>query len=238
MRRKQIFLAIVFLASMPGALVAQDYAFQGFAAADVLGQMHQSVRDATLNPSGGRPDGQRPTGNRMAVSTTYKATPAISANVRRQFVDSVNELSGQEAARQIHAALEAGDPVASWAGIVRNDGLRAGDVADAMAAYWILNWMIANRSDNNKSQAVGVRDQMRRVMGNSPGFVRLNDAGRQEIAEILMLNFLAQHAAYVDALRRSDEAQLQRLSTAAIKRFKSEMKLDPRRISLTNAGFS
>lgn len=234
MHGKQIFLAIVFLVSMPSALVAQDYAFQGFAAADVLGQMHQSVRDATLNPSGG----QQGTGKRVAVSTGYKASPAVSANVRRQFVDSVGELSGQEAARQVHAALEAGDPIASWAGIVRNDGLRAGDVADAMAAYWILNWMIANRSDNNKSQAVGVRDQMRRVMGSNPGFVRLNDAGRQEIAEVLVLNFLAQHAAYVDALRQGDEAQLQRLSAAAIKRFKNEMKLDPRRISLTNAGFS
>lgn len=234
MHGKQIFLAIVFLASMPSALVAQDYAFQGFAAADVLGQMHQSVRDATLEPSGGR----QPAGRRAAVSTTYKASAATAANVRRQFVESVAELSGQEAARQIRAALEAGDPVASWAGIVRNDGLRAGDVADAMAAYWILNWMIANRSDNNKSQAVGVRDQMPRVMAGNAGFVRLNDAGRQEIAEILMLNFLAQHAAYVDALKRRDEAQLRRLSAAAIKRFKNEMKLDPRRISLTNAGFS
>lgn len=234
MRGKQIFLAIVFLASMPSALVAQDYAFQGFAAADVLGQMHQSVRDATLNPSGGK----RSTGNGVAISTAYKASPAISANVRRQFVDSVNEVSGKEAARKVLSALEAGDPVASWAGIVRGDGLRSGDVADAMAAYWILNWMIANRSDNNKSQAVGVRDQMRRVMGNNPGFVRLNDAGRQEIAEVLILHFLAQHAAYVDALKRGDEALLQRLSTAAIKRFKNEMKLDPRRISLTNAGFS
>lgn len=234
MHRKQIFLAIVFLASMPGALMAQDYAFQGFVAADVLGQMHQSVRDATLKPSGG----ERRTAKRMAVSTGYKASPAISANVRRQFVDSVNELSGAQAASQVRAALEAGDPVASWAGIVRNDGLRAGDVADAMAAYWILNWVIANRSDNNKSQAVGVRDQMRRVVGSNAGFVRLNDAGRQEIAEVLMLNFLAQHAAYVDALRKGDEAQLQRLSTAAVKRFRNEMKLDPRRISLTNAGFS
>ena len=52
--------------------------------------------------------------------------------------------------------LTNGDPIGSWSGIVRSDGLRSGDVADAMAAYWVMNWVIANQGDNNRAQTLAV----------------------------------------------------------------------------------
>ena len=126
--------------------------------------------------------------------------------------------------------------VASWAGIVREDGLRTGDLADAMAAYWILNWIMANQGDNNRTQALAVRDQVRGVIGGSPAVARLGDAGRQEMAEVLMLNFLVQQATYVDAMQRGDQAMMRRLGDAAVARFRNEMGVDLRRLQLTDAG--
>ncbi len=58
---------------------------------------------------------------------------------------------------------------------MREDGLRTGDLADAMAAYWILNWIMANQGDNNRTQALAVRDQVRGVIGGSPAVARLGD---------------------------------------------------------------
>lgn len=156
--------------------------------------------------------------------------------MRAQFAEFIERTSGREAAERTRSAFQSGDPIASWAGIVREDGLRTGDLADAMAAYWILNWIMANQGDNNRTQALAVRDQVRGVIGGSPAVARLGDAGRQEMAEVLMLNFLVQQATYVDAMQRGDQAMMRRLGDAAVARFRNEMGVDLRRLQLTDAG--
>lgn len=53
-----------------------------------------------------------------------------------------------------------------------------------------------------------------------------------------MLNFLVQHAAYVDAMQRGDNAMARRLRDAAVARFRNEMGVDLRQLRLTNAGLT
>jgi len=120
---------------------------------------------------------------------------------------------------------------------VGGDGLRPGDTADSFAGYWILNWVMANGGDSNRAQALAVREQVRPIIASNPGYARLNEAQRQEMSEIFMLNFLVQHAAYTDALQRGDQATARRLGDAAVKRFRNEMGVDLRSLSLTNTGF-
>jgi|GEM_PF-353418 len=213
---------------------AQDYAFQGFATADAMNQMHAAMRDNMTEPSS---ELRPPERSRVAAATTYRSTPAVSTRVQSQFADFIERTAGREAAERARSAFRSGDPIASWAAIVREDGLRAGDVVDAMAAYWILNWIMANQGDNNRAQALAVRDQVRGIIGGSPAMARLDDAGRQEVAEVLMLNFLAQQATYVDAMQRGDQAMMRRLGDAAVTRFHNEMGVDLRRLQLTDAGF-
>lgn len=129
------------------------------------------------------------------------------------------------------------DPVRGWAKIVGSDGLRPGDMADAVASYWILNWVMANGGDNSRAEAQAVRRQVRRMIAASPGYGRLSEAQRQEISEVLMLNFLIQHAAYTDALQRGDSDTANRLGEAATARFQKEMGIDLRQLRLTDAGF-
>ena len=75
------------------------------------------------------------------------------------------------------------------------------------------------------------------IMAANPAYARLSEAQRQEFAEVLILNFLIQHAAYIDALKRGDRDAQRRIGDAAVARFKSEMGVDLRRLRLTNAGF-
>ena len=178
----------------------------------------------------------RPAGPAL-TTTTYRASPEVSARVRRQFATWMGEQAGAEGGRRIAEAMAQRDPVRNWAQIVGGDGLRPGDTADAMAGYWILNWVMANGADNNRAQALAVRDQVRPMIASNPAYARLNEAQSQEMAEVLMLNFLIQHAAYMDAMKRGDRATARRLGDAAVARFRNEMGVDLRRLELTNAGF-
>lgn len=172
-----------------------------------------------------------------SASTTYRASPQVAARVRKQFADYMSKQAGPDGGRQIAAAMERRDPVKNWAQIVASDGLRAGDAADALAGYWVLNWIIANRGDNNRAQTLAVREQVRPIMASNPAYARLNEPQRQELAEILMLNFLVQHAAYLDAMKRNDQNDLRRIGDAAVARFRNEMGVDLRQLQLTNNGF-
>lgn len=168
--------------------------------------------------------------------TTYRASPQVATQVQKQFSDWMAKRAGPDAGRQVAAAMQRTDPVRNWSQLVASDGLRPGDTADALAGYWVLNWMIANRGDNTRAQTLAVRDQVRPIIAGNPAYARLDEPHRQEFAEILMLNFLIQHAAYVDAMKRGDQANLGKLADAAVARFRSEMGVDLRQLQLTNQG--
>lgn len=177
-----------------------------------------------------------PAANR--VSTTYRSSPAITAQVKRQYVDFISRTVNPQAASQYKTVLNRNDPVRNWARLTVSDGFRPGDTADALASYWILNWMIANgETQTNPAYGRAVKQQVRGVMASNPAFARLNEAQRQEMAEVLMLNFLTQHAGYLEAHKRRDQALLRRLGDAATTRFRNEMGVDLRRLELTDRGF-
>lgn len=232
LRRLAPLLAAIALVASPAA--AQDMPTvlpQGFELNSILNQ--QRV-DAAINS--GRPSAPtRPAAK--SATTAYAPSPAVSQRVRRQFADWVGQQSGPEAGRRMAGILSTGDPVKSWAGIVGGDGLRPGDVADALTGYWVLNWVMANGADNNRAQAQGALRQVRGMIADNPAYARLGPAQRQEMAETLMLNFLLQHAAYVDAMKRGDRDLARRLGDAANARFKTEMGVNLRQLNLTPAGF-
>lgn len=230
-------LALAALAlGLAAPAVAQDMPTvmpNDYVLSDILNRQRVDAAIGAAQPA--RPKA-RPSAPEPAA-TTYRASPQVSARVRRDFAGWMGEVAGTEGGRRIAEVLSRRDPVKSWAGIVASDGLRPGDVADAMAGYWILNWVMANGADSDRAEAQAVREQMRRMIAARPGFSRLGNAERQEMAEVLMLNFLIQHAAYTDAMARGDSATAARLGEAAVSRFQTEMGVDLRRLHLTNAGF-
>lgn len=168
--------------------------------------------------------------------SSYYAEPEVSVRVREQFGQLLAKEAGPADAARLAEAVTQRDTVRDWAEIVKGDGLRPGDIADVMASYWILNWVIANGADSDQALTTAVRDQVRRMF--NPAYVRLSGAQRQELSEVLILNFLIQHAAYVDAVKRGDHAGMAQLSEAAQARFRKELGVELRQLKLTSAGFS
>lgn len=163
----------------------------------------------------------------------------MSARVKQQYVDFVAGTAGPQAAQQYRDVLARNDPVRNWATLVAEEGLRPDDVADAFASYWLLNWLMANGlSDAPGRPGPVVAEQVRGVLATTPGFAGLSEAQRQEMAELFMLNFLSQQAAYSRAYRTNDAALKRGLGNAAVTRFRQEMRLDLRALALAAQGFA
>lgn len=229
-------VAILTLASLAMPAAAQDMPTvlpHDYVLSDVLNQQRIDAAIGTRPTSPAR----KTAAPASRATTSYRPAAAVSAHTRRQFVASMSGKVGAANARQLAEALERGDPIASWSQIVAADGLRSGDVADAFAAYWLLNWAMANGREGNRAQVLAVRDQTRSILASNPRHAALSEVQRQEMAETFMLNFLIQHAAYSDAHKRGDQATMRRLGDAAVARFRSEMGLDLRRLQLGGTGF-
>jgi hypothetical protein len=233
---------VALLAGAPPA-AAQDFPGIGSQYIDFgasmasVGQMNNVLGATVRSRAAGRPANAPPRAN-IATGTRYRGSPAVSARVRAQFADFVAKADPANAARLRNAVLQQ-DLLGAWEKHVAVDGLRRGDVADAMAAYWVQNWQIANKVPfASRAQVQAVRAQVSRAFGASPAFAKLDDAARQEMAETFMLNFVAQGSAFSNATARGDAGAVARLSDAAAARFRNGMNLDLRRLKLSTAGFS
>jgi hypothetical protein len=216
---------------------------QNYVLSDILNRQRIEAAIGTPRDRSARASAQRPDAGaaaaprvRSAAATQYQPSPAVSARVQRQFVDWMGKQAGADAARQVSTAMARTDPLRNWSQLVAADGLRPNDLADALAAYWILNWVMANGADSTRAQALAVREQLRAILADAPQG-RMDDAKRQELSEIFILNFLIQHAAYEGAVRGGDRAVSRRLGDAAAARFRNEMGLDLRQLRLTDGGF-
>ena len=242
--RQGRLIAMVLAVALGSAAQAQDMPTvlpHDYVLTDILNK--QRV-DAAIGARPGGASGQarapsQPSRNDRPspIATAYRPTPAVSVKVRRQFADWMGRQTSPEEGRRVAQLLERDDPVRSWARLVGGDGLRPGDTADALAAYWVLNWVMANGADSDRAQTQAVREQVRAIMANAPAFARLDEPRRQEFAETLMLNFLVQQAAHVEALKRGDHVLQRRLGDAAVARFRTEMGVDLRSLRLTARGF-
>lgn len=238
--RYRLAAMLAVLSSAGAPVGAQDFPAIGSQYVDFgasmasVGQMN-NVLGATVRSRGADRPASRPTRTAAVASTGYRGSPAVSAKVRGQFADFVARADPANADR-LRKAVQQQDLLGMWERHVAVDGLRRGDVADAMAAYWVQNWQIANKvSFASRAQVQAVRGQVARALGASPTFARMGDAERQALAETFMLNFVAQGSAYSDAARR-DAGAAARLSDAAAARFRKDMNLDLRRLRLTEAG--
>ena len=178
----------------------------------------------------------RPNSPAHLAETTYRASPDVRTRVTRQYVDWLAKSSPQDAERA-RRALAAADPVQTWSRYVAEDGMHPGDVADAMASYWVLNWLIVNGGDSRPGQVQAVRRHIKPTIASSPVFARLSEAQRQEMAEALMVNFIFQRDTYMHAVQAHDEPLLAKARAAAVARFQSEARVDLRRLALTDDGF-
>ncbi len=158
--------------------------------------------------------------------TSYTPSAVASSRILQQYLVDVRLRAGSDVRDRLSAAFADKTPAELWLDLVAKDGLKPNDVADALAAYWVLNWITANGAYALKIDHAPVRAQLNAAMGADPSFRALTNRQRQEMAERYMLDFLLQHALLNDALARKDMGALLQLSGTATARFRQEMGVD------------
>ncbi len=158
--------------------------------------------------------------------TSYPQSSVISARIQRQFLDSIRWSVSAEARNNLAAAFAERPALDIWQDLVASDGLKTGNVVDALTAYWVLNWVTANARYNFKVDNGPIRAQLQAAMATDLNFRTLNNLQKQEMAEGYILRFLVEHAALNDAAARKDVTALGRLALASVTRFRQEMGVD------------
>lgn len=169
-------------------------------------------------------------------TTTYARDAAVSAQVQAEFVRGLERRLNGAQVEAIARNLRGSDPVVRWAGMVSADGLRGGDLADALASYWVLNWAMANGGESSPATLQAVREQVRWAVANRPALAKLTDAEKQAMAEAAMLNFIYEVTGYLQARQAGNEAVLGRIAQGAELRFRREMAVDLQSLMLTSKG--
>lgn len=162
----------------------------------------------------------------VEFDTSYRPSPSISARMQREFLSSIRWSAGAEVRDNLAEAFAERSPSEIWQELVAPDGLTTNNVADALTAYWVLNWVAANGAYSVEVDSRPVQRQLRQAFANDPNFLRLSDQQRQEMAEGYMLNFLVEHAALNAALAQKDIETLYALAMAAASRFRSQMNVN------------
>ena len=170
--------------------------------------------------------------------TAFRRIPDVTKQVERDYADWIAKRGGPRASEELRAYYATHDFRQDWAKNEASDGLKPDNVADALTAYWVMNWMIANRVDGTtRAQVQAVKRQVAPRILRQAAFTSLNNVGRQRLAEVWQLNYVFQSFGMYGAMKRGDQATAQKASDGAEARFRNEAKVDLRRLSLTDRGF-
>lgn len=178
------------------------------------------------------------TATATVFDTSYRPSATLTARTQRQFLQDLRWSAGAETRRAIETAFAERAPLTIWQDLVAGQRLAPNNVADALAAYWVLNWITANRAYGTAVDHAPVQRQLASAFANDPNFLSFGDAKRQELAEGYMLNFLVEHAALNHAIQTRNTATLNRLAAAAVTRFQQNMKVNLLALSPGPDGFA
>lgn len=158
--------------------------------------------------------------------TSYRPSPTVAARLQRAFLDRIRWSAGIEVRDNLAGAFAEKSPVDIWLELVAADGLEANNVADALAAYWVLNWVAANGAYEQEIDNGPVQRQLRAAFANDANFLKMGDQQRQELAEGYILDFLVEHATLNAAVADGNTELLTRIGTAAALQFRQKFGVD------------
>ena len=156
------------------------------------------------------------------------------ANLAR-FVAKSRKVDPQGAAA-LEKTLAASDVIGRMHRELASYGLRADNVADAYAAWWINAWLASRQrtEDPTPRQIAAVRVQAAQALAAIPGVANGDDAVKQEMAEVNLLQ-AAMIGAHME--RAKGDPDLSRRVAAAVRRGARASGLDLDAMDLTDEGF-
>lgn len=173
---------------------------------------------------------------------SYRRDPSITATVEADILDGARQ-QDPRAADELADAFRRTDIVAEFDRGMSGYGLDGNDLADAFTAYWLINWMVANRIPGDGSQnpsrgeVQAARDQLALAMTRNPGVRGMSAAERQQLAESLVYNFVILDAAHTQASQPGHESEFEELSNVWRLHGRRILGVDLRELDLTRQGF-
>ena len=167
----------------------------------------------------------------------FKSSKTVSLRMKDEFKSAVVKANPQKAAR-IEQVLSQQDVIGTFARDMAPYGLKPNNVADAMTAYWISMWMVANQASGPTVGAVhGVKRQVSLNLLNDAAIAGASEEQLQEVAEGLIYEAMFALGIRANAINVGDPKRLDILSENA---YKNMLKLgvDIRAMNLTEKGFS
>jgi hypothetical protein len=228
--------AAIGLAALSAPALSQDY--DSGAAMDMTGMSIYSQEAAMMDAAG--------QADRVVRSRASNPTPTISFDYRNSSARTranLAKFAQKSRSKDPVGAAKMAELFASTDVIGLIDqkmqqayGMRANNVADAYAMWWVSAWMGAQgRSDDaSAGQMAMVKRQASNALGATREFASSSDAGKQELAEALLVQ-AALIQATIDTYK-SDPAMLAK-TRASIKQGAKAMGLDLGTMTLTDEGF-
>ncbi len=197
--------------------------------------LNQITENATTR-AGATSVKSRAQATRASVNTAFMASPARTRDNLEKFVEKTRASSPAGAA-QMSALFASTDIIAEMDRLMQQTyGMRANNVADAYAMWWTSAWNGAQgrNDDPSAGQMAMVKRQAANALAATPEFVAANDAGKQELAEALLVQAAMIQGA-IDEYK-SNPAMLAK-ARAAIRQGAKGMGLDLNTMTLTDEGF-
>ena len=183
----------------------------------------------------GKPPPLPPVGGAARSPTAFTPIPAVTARVRQEVLASALPTSPNPAG--LRAAVEAGTPWLEFDRLLRQHGYDPRDLADVVAAFYLIAWEAATGNDATTQPAgiAAVRGQARDLLAASPNLARLSEAERQATAETLAFHAMAVAARHQDLRAAGGDLVAYRAEVAqSVAQFQG---FDLRRFALTPSGF-
>ena len=173
----KIYVLITLFLLLPTTSTAQ-LSIEHFGNLNVNAGLTRVMNDATRAASKKAPDGSYRDGAK------YRTTSNNTKQNRQALVTLVKK-SNPDAVPELERVLAENDIIEMFSKDMAPYGLDVGNVADAVTAFLVANWMIANQADNpSPSNVAAVRGNIAHAMG--PSMEQLDNRQRQFLAELLI----------------------------------------------------
>jgi hypothetical protein len=167
------------------------------------------------------------------TSLRYVVSPAVHQQVFTDLIGRVRAKDPQSA-QAIQSAFANYDYDKLYDGIAGPYGLSGNDAGNAITAYLVLGWLIANGQQDvpaGRAAALAARTQIAGTLARNDVVPREKWA---ELGEDLKLQFLIVHSGWQTSLKENDARHY---SDEIARRFSQQFGIDLRAISLDQRGF-
>lgn len=167
---------------------------------------------------------------------TFTPDTSVSVRVKEQFKTAVQRADPAKA-DHIARVLKAQDVLADFDRDMAPYGFRSNNIADAMSAYWIVMWMIANQEAiPTRKRVAAVHQQVTQNMLSNQMLAKATIEQRQEMTEGLVYETMFALGQRADVERRRDYTRQRELAQVAHKNMLRNG-VDLKNLRMTSQGF-